>query len=56
MPWVKRDESIRSNYERLLDIKLNPEEEIDEEKYTHRLSYEKRNNLLLFTLEFFCSP
>ena len=32
MPWVKRDESIRSNYERLLDIKLNPEEEIDEEK------------------------
>ena len=32
MPWVKREESIRSNYERLLDIKLNPEEEIDEEK------------------------
>ena len=41
MPWVKRDESIRSNYERLLDIKLNPEEEIDEEKYTLRLNYEK---------------
>ena len=32
MPWVKREVSIRETYELLLDKKLNPEEEKEEQK------------------------
>jgi hypothetical protein len=32
MPWVKRETSIRQTYETLLDVKLNPEEEVVEEQ------------------------
>ena len=35
MPWVKRDVTIRSTYETLLDVKLNPEEtDTDQQVYT----------------------
>jgi len=32
MPWVKRETTIRQAYETLLDVKLNPEEEVAEEQ------------------------
>ena len=32
MPWVKRENTIRQTYETLLDVKLNPEEEVVEEQ------------------------
>ena len=32
MPWVKKEVSIRETYELLLDKKLNPEEEKEEQK------------------------
>ena len=32
MPWVNRDVSIRETYESLLDKKLNPDDELEEQK------------------------
>ena len=35
MPWIKREYTIRQTYEELLDIKLNPPEEVvEQEVYT----------------------
>ncbi|DAC56889.1 MAG TPA: RlmE family RNA methyltransferase, partial [Candidatus Poseidoniaceae archaeon] len=35
MPWIKRESTIRQTYETLLDVKLNPDEEVvEQEVYT----------------------